>query len=349
MGSELDWDLIMKVHLKGAFSVTKAAWNIMREKNYGRIINTGSSAGIYGSFGQVNYATAKLGLWGMTSSLAKEGEKRNIKANCIAPLAGTRMTATVMPKEVTEALKPDYVAPFVGYLCHESCKDSGALYEVGAGYIARQRWQRSAGVQYDIKNLSVENIAGQWDKVNDFSEGATNPESNQEMMAIIMGNLENAGKQQAVAPKAAAPAKKVEAPKAEAPAASGLKSENIFGMMATYLNQGLGKPLIPKVASVFGFEITAKKGAKPSLIYSIDLKNGQGATTRGAPKNADATFTMTDDDFENVCMGKLNPQIAFMQGKMKIKGNMSKAAKFTPDLFPPPTPENMAKYAPAKL
>lgn len=107
--------------------------------------------------------------------------------------------------------------------------------------------------------------------------------------------------------------------------------------------------MIPKVAAVFGFEITAKKGAKPSLIYAIDLKNGQGKTTRGAPKNADATFTMTDADFEAVCMGKLNPQIAFMQGKMKIKGNMSKASKFTPDLFPPPTPENMAKYAPAKL
>jgi 3-hydroxyacyl-CoA dehydrogenase/3a,7a,12a-trihydroxy-5b-cholest-24-enoyl-CoA hydratase len=64
--TELDWDLIMKVHLKGAFSVTRAAWNIMREKGYGRIINTGSSSGIYGSFGQVNYATAKLGLWGFT-------------------------------------------------------------------------------------------------------------------------------------------------------------------------------------------------------------------------------------------------------------------------------------------
>ena len=139
--TELDWDLIMKVHLKGAFSVTKAAWNIMREKGYGRIINTGSSSGIYGSFGQVNYATAKLGLWGFTQSLAKEGEKRGIKCNCIAPLAGTRMTETVMPKEVVAALKPEFVAPFVAYLCHDKCEDSGALYEVGAGYIARNRWQ----------------------------------------------------------------------------------------------------------------------------------------------------------------------------------------------------------------
>ena len=138
--SELDWDLIMKVHLKGAFSVTRAAWNIMREKNYGRIVNTGSNAGIFGAFGQANYSTAKLGLWGFTQSLAKEGAKRNIKVNCIAPLAGTRMTATVMPKEVVDLLKPDFVAPFTAFLCSEQCNESGALYEVGAGNIARQRW-----------------------------------------------------------------------------------------------------------------------------------------------------------------------------------------------------------------
>lgn len=163
-----------------------------------------------------------------------------------------------------------------------------------------------------------------------------------------MSNLENKAK--GVVAKPAAAASPAAAPVTPAaPASTGLKSENIFGMMATYLNQGLGKDLIPKVQAVFGFEILAKKGEKPSLIYTIDLKNGQGKTLRGAPANPDATFIMTDDDFEAVCMGKLNPQIAFMQGKMKIKGNMSKAAKFTPDLFPPPNAENLTKYAPTKL
>ena len=138
-----DWDLIMMVHLKGSYSVTKAAWNIMRDKQYGRIINTSSSAGIFGSFGQVNYSTAKMGLHGFSQSLAKEGEKRNIKVNTIAPLAGTRMTETVMPPELVNALKPEFVAPLVAYLAHESCPESGSLYEVGAGYIAKQRWNRS--------------------------------------------------------------------------------------------------------------------------------------------------------------------------------------------------------------
>lgn len=73
---DIDWDLIMKVHLKGSYSVTRAAWNVMREQNYGRIINTASGSGLYGSFGQANYATAKLGLHGFSMTLAKEGEKK---------------------------------------------------------------------------------------------------------------------------------------------------------------------------------------------------------------------------------------------------------------------------------
>lgn len=119
--------------------------------------------------------------------------------------------------------------------------------------------------------------------------------------------------------------------------------------MKTFLDRGEGKALVPKVQSVFGFGIQAKKGGPIVKQYTIDLKNGQGQVTVGETQKADATFTMLDEDFANVCLGKLNPQNAFMTGKMKIKGNMAKATKFTPDLFPPPTPENIAKYAGAKL
>lgn len=115
-------------------------------------------------------------------------------------------------------------------------------------------------------------------------------------------------------------------------------------MMKTYLDRGEGKAVVPKVASIFGFDIIKTKGGKVEASYEIDLKNGQGNVKKGKVDKADAIFTMTDDDFEAVCLGKLNPQIAFMQGKMKIKGNMAKATKFTPDLFPPPTPDNIAKY-----
>jgi 3-hydroxyacyl-CoA dehydrogenase/3a,7a,12a-trihydroxy-5b-cholest-24-enoyl-CoA hydratase len=129
----------------------------------------------------------------------------------------------------------------------------------------------------------------------------------------------------------------------------GLSADEIFGMMFTYLSQGLGKDIVPKVAAIYAFEITKTKGGKVEATYEIDLKNGQGNVKKGKPATADATFTMTEADFEQVCLGKLNPQMAFMQGKMKIKGNMAKATKFTPELFPPPTPENLIKFKAAKL
>lgn len=186
-----DWDLIMKVHLRGSYSVAKAAWNIMREKGYGRIINTSSSAGIFGSFGQSNYAAAKLGLHGFSMSLAKEGEKRNIKVNTIAPLAGTRMTETVMPKELVEALKPEYVAPLVAVLVHDQCPESGSLFEVGAGYICKNRWQRSEGVLFSTAELSPENVLNRWNKIVDFTN-ATIPTNNNDMMEVVMKNIEEA-------------------------------------------------------------------------------------------------------------------------------------------------------------
>ena len=108
--------------------------------------------------------------------------------------------------------------------------------------------------------------------------------------------------------------------------------------MAAYLLIGEGKEIVKNVQGDYNFEIILKKGQrKPVGVWYIDLKNGQGKVTFGAQKKVDATFTMTDDDFEKVCWGDLNPQMAFMEGKMKIKGNMAKATKFTPELFPQPT------------
>ena len=140
-----DWDLIYRVHVLGAFRCTHAAWGHMREQKFGRIIFTASAAGIYGNFGQANYAMAKLGLVGLSNTLAIEGRKNNVLVNTIAPIAGSRMTETVMPKEMIEALKPEYVSALVARLCHESSEESGGLFEVGGGFYSKLRWERSAG------------------------------------------------------------------------------------------------------------------------------------------------------------------------------------------------------------
>lgn len=127
-----------------------------------------------------------------------------------------------------------------------------------------------------------------------------------------------------------------------------LRANQIFSMMAEYLAQGHGKEVIPKVGATFQFDIIRKKGGKVEGSWEINLKDGKGHCKKGKAEGPDATFTMTDDDFHKVCMRTLNPQMAFMQGKMKIKGNMGKASKFTPDLFPPPTEENIKKFSGAK-
>lgn len=95
---EEDWSKIMKVHLDGAYSCAKAAWNIMKKQNYGRIINTTSSTGLYGMFGMANYGTAKMALHGFTLTLAVEGQNKNIFVNSIAPYAASRMMKKVVPK-----------------------------------------------------------------------------------------------------------------------------------------------------------------------------------------------------------------------------------------------------------
>jgi len=183
--NDKDWELIHRVHYYGVYSVTRAAWNYMREQGYGRIINTTSAAGLYGNFGQANYSSAKLGQLGFAKALAREGEKRNIFVNTIAPLAGSRMTETVMPADLVAKLKPDYVAPLVAYLCHESCQENGSLFEVGAGWIAKLRWERTKGAFLDIKKgITPEDVKNNFSKVEDF----TNPEyptSGQDSMGQI--------------------------------------------------------------------------------------------------------------------------------------------------------------------
>ena len=323
---EKDWDKIFSVHARGTFMTSRAVWPIFREKRAGKIINTSSGAGLYGAFGQVNYSSAKIAIHGLTQALAKEGESRNIQVNTIAPIAGTRMTETVLSKELIDALSPDYVVPLVAYLAHESTEVTGGAFEVGAGYISKIRWQRTEGKQYDWKKISPEAIAKDWEQITSFESENDYPESLNDTLFHMMNNVER-----------------------NTTGAEDLKSAEIFSMMSEYLSRGEGADLVDKVGAIFQFDIRAKKGGPVLGSWEIDLKNTPPSCKVGKAATTDATFTMIDSDFEKVCMGTLNPQMAFMQGKMKIKGNLGKATKFTPELFPPPTPENMVKYAKAKL
>ena len=131
-----------------------------------------------------------------SNTLALEGGRSNIVVNTIAPNAGTAMTATVMPPEMVEALKPDYVAPLVCYLAHENNKESGSIFEVGSGWIAKVRWQRSGGVGFPInESLLPEHIAAEWIRITNFNDGrATFPSNTQDSFSAVQANFENVSK-----------------------------------------------------------------------------------------------------------------------------------------------------------
>ncbi|MGJ7497098.1 SDR family NAD(P)-dependent oxidoreductase [Variovorax sp. RT4R15] len=106
-----DFQLVVDVHLMGAVHCSKAVWALMNEQKYGRIVMTTSSSGLYGNFGQSNYGAAKMALVGLMQSLSIEGAKNDIRVNCLAPTAATRMTEGLMPQAVLDALRPEAVVP----------------------------------------------------------------------------------------------------------------------------------------------------------------------------------------------------------------------------------------------
>ena len=131
-----DFRAVLDVHLMGAVHTTKAMWEIMRAQNYGRIVMTTSSTGLYGNFGQSNYGAAKMALVGLMQTLALEGVKYNIRVNCLAPTAATRMTEGLLPPEVSARMKPELVSPAVVYLTSDNAP-TRAIICAGAGSFER--------------------------------------------------------------------------------------------------------------------------------------------------------------------------------------------------------------------
>ena len=180
-----DYEFVTAVHLLGSIYVTHAAWPIMREKTYGRVVMTSSNSGIYGNFGQTNYSAAKLAVVGAMNTLRQEGQKYNIMVNSIAPVAGTRMTEDLMPPEVVARLKPELVSPAVAYLCSEDCEMSGEIISAGAGYYSSIHFWEGPGVRLDPAEATIENFAANLEKIMDTSKGKRFRSSSEEVQAVL--------------------------------------------------------------------------------------------------------------------------------------------------------------------
>jgi NAD(P)-dependent dehydrogenase (short-subunit alcohol dehydrogenase family) len=164
-----DFSAVLDVHIMGAVNCTKAVWEIMRSQAYGRIVMTTSSSGLYGNFGQANYGAAKLGLVGFMNTLHLEGAKYNIKVNCLAPVAATRMTEDIIPENMLALLAPELVSPGVMYLVSDDAP-SRQILSAGAGCFAVAKIIETDGFALKPEDATAENVAANWPKISDTSE-----------------------------------------------------------------------------------------------------------------------------------------------------------------------------------
>tara|TARA_B100001758_G_scaffold192433_1_gene169581 strand:+ start:156 stop:1058 length:903 start_codon:yes stop_codon:yes gene_type:complete len=187
--TEKEFSLIIEVHLKGTYFVTQPAFKIMKENNYGRIVNVASPSGLFGNFGQTNYGAAKMGIVGLTNVLAIEGAKYNIKVNVIAPTAYTRMTEALLPEDVGKLFSAELVTPMVTYLASEACEPTHEIFGVAAGRFARIGIITHEG--YVNTQATAEDIASNIEEIRTITDGSYPLSNEDELMLIqkaIQGN-----------------------------------------------------------------------------------------------------------------------------------------------------------------
>jgi NAD(P)-dependent dehydrogenase (short-subunit alcohol dehydrogenase family)/putative sterol carrier protein len=294
------WDAVMGVHLKGAYHVTRPAFVKMREQGYGRVVLTSSAAGLYGNFGQTNYSAAKMGLVGMMNTLKLEGEKHNIKVNTVVPIAGTRLTEGVLPPEIFERLKPEFVAPIVLYLSSEGCEENGMIFNAGMGFFNRAAMVTGAGALVgDGKSVpGVEEIHKNWEAINTLSgakEYVNAVAAYGPMLDVVSG-------------------KKAEP---EPEAGGGLTVKKIF--------ERIPEVFRPEKASgldvVFQFVIGGGGGGT----WQVKVKDQKCEVKEGSAEKPTTTIKMGDEDFVKMIQGQLNAMSAYTSGKLKVEGDLLKS------------------------
>ncbi len=182
-----DFEQVLRVHLIGSANATKAVWSTMREQGYGRVLLTTSSSGLGGNFGQANYAAAKMGLVGLAKTLHLEGAKYDIRVNCLAPTAGTRMTEDIFPEAAFNTFTPENVTPAALFLVSEGAP-SNVIVGAGGGVFQSSFITMNPGVLLDEDQRTVDGFAAAWDRISDRS-GDTLFNNGVDQALVAMGLL----------------------------------------------------------------------------------------------------------------------------------------------------------------
>jgi 3-hydroxy-3-methylglutaryl CoA synthase/NAD(P)-dependent dehydrogenase (short-subunit alcohol dehydrogenase family)/putative sterol carrier protein len=295
-----NWRAVLDVHLNGAYFVTRPAMAAMKEGGYGRIVLTTSAAGLYGNYGQSNYSAAKMALVGLMNTLNLEGMKYNIRVNTIAPLAASRLTQDVMPPDLFERSKPEFVASLVMYLCSEACEEGGAIFNCGMGYYSRAAVLAGPVVRLGDRDHppTPEQIREKWEKINSMDGAREFKDANSAILALITAD-----------------AAQTTAPTATAGGSSDVAA--LFDKMPERFKADAAAG----VDVVFQFNIS---GAGGGDWYCV-IRDRQCTIATGVHDRPVCTLRMADTDFLAMMDGTLPAMQAFTSGKLKISGDIMKS------------------------